>query len=69
MLTQGLCKIITEESLHKACVRVLTQGLCKILKERVRRLTQGLCKILTEGLNSRSLSRKKNEDKFKLFER
>ena len=77
MLTQGLCKILTEESLHKACVRVLTQGLCKILteglckilKERVRRLTQGLCKILTEGLNSRSLSRKKNKDKFKLFER
>ena len=77
MLTQGLCKILTEESLHKACVRylqkacvrVLTEGLCKILKERVRRLTQGLCKILTEGLNSRSLSRKKNKDKFELFER
>ena len=69
MLTQGLCKILTEESLHKACVRVLTEGLCKILKERVRRLPQGLCKILTEGLNSRSLSREKNKDKFKLFER
>ena len=35
MLTEGLCKILTER------LRMLREGLCKILTERVRVLTEG----------------------------
>ena len=52
VLTQGLCKMLTERvrMLTQGLCKILTEGLCKSLTERLRRLTEGLCKIFTEGL-------------------
>ena len=55
MLTQGLCKILTEreEGLHKARVRVFTQGLLQ--KAYLRYLPKACIRVITDGLCKKGL--------------